>query len=235
LGKIIIAIDGHSSCGKSTLAKALAARLGYGYVDTGAMYRAITLHFLRADTALTDAGQVDRDLASIQLVFKNVQGKNHIFMNNEDVEAKIRTMPVSKKVSEVAAIPAVRRRLVQQQQEMGLHKGIVMDGRDIGTVVFPEAELKLFMTAQPLVRAQRRLAELRANGQTDIGLEEVMENLRHRDYIDSTREDSPLRQAPDAHLIDNSFMGETEQLSTALRFFKETNPCHTASAEKNSL
>ena len=212
MDKIIIAIDGYSSCGKSTLAKGMAARLGYMYIDSGAMYRAVTLFFLRHQISLQDEEQVRKALNEINISFN---AQNHTILNGEDVESEIRRMSVSNYVSQVSAIPIVRRAMVRQQQAMGRGKGIVMDGRDIGTVVFPEAELKIFLTADPEIRVQRRFDELKNKGQKS-SLEEVRQNLRHRDHIDSTREDSPLLQAPDAVVIDNSYMAREEQLEYAL-------------------
>ena len=212
MDKIIIAIDGYSSCGKSTLAKGMAARLGYTYIDSGAMYRAVTLFFLRHQISLQDEEQVRKALNEINISFN---AQNHTILNGEDVESEIRRMSVSNYVSQVSAIPIVRRAMVYQQQAMGRGKAIVMDGRDIGTVVFPEAELKIFLTADPEIRVQRRFDELKNKG-IKSSLEEVRQNLRHRDHIDSTREDSPLLQAPDAVVIDNSNMAREEQLEYAL-------------------
>ncbi|WCL81484.1 (d)CMP kinase [Saprospira sp. CCB-QB6] len=213
--KIIIALDGFAACGKSTLAKSLAKKLNYIYVDTGAMYRAVTLYFLNQEVSLDDEQAIAQALDNIRIDFRHRAGANHCFLNGEDVEEEIRKMHVSKWVSPVAAISAVRRFLVKQQQAMGRFKGLVMDGRDIGTVVFPEAELKLFMTASYEVRSQRRLAELQAKG-LSASLEEVRENLMERDEIDSSREDSPLRKADDAITIDNSELSMNEQLDLAL-------------------
>ena len=209
---IIIAIDGFSSTGKSTLAKDLAAALDYGYVDTGAMYRAVTLHLLDHDIRLDDAAGIDGALNAIEIAFRSIDGRNTTFLNNTNVEADIRSMRVSDRVSEVAAISAVRRAMVAQQQRMGSERGIVMDGRDIGTVVFPDAELKIFLTADPGKRAQRRYDELRGQGKT-VDVQEVVANLQKRDEIDSTRSDSPLRQAPDAVLLDNTNLSKAEQLA----------------------
>ncbi|PSR13255.1 MAG: (d)CMP kinase [Bacteroidetes bacterium] len=209
---IIIAIDGFSACGKSTLARALASTLDYLYIDSGAMYRAVTLFFLRAGIAATDETAVKAALGQIQISFETVDGKVVTYLNGERVEEEIRQMRVSRRVSEVATISAVRRALVAQQQALGRKKRCVMDGRDIGTVVFPAAELKIFLTADPQVRARRRLSEMLANGH-QITLEAVTENLLSRDQIDSSREDSPLRQAPDAVVIDNTVLSPAEQLA----------------------
>ena len=211
---IIIAIDGHSSCGKSTLAKALAQRLGYVYVDTGAMYRAVTLYCLQHQVALDNPAAVAEALAHIHIDLQVVGGENRTFLNGADVEEAIRSMEISRLVSHVSALPAVRRAMVQQQQAIGARKGVVMDGRDIGTVVFPAAELKLFLTASPEVRSRRRYEELLAKG-TSASLAEVHNNLAERDHIDSTRADSPLRRAADAVEIDNTLLSREEQLEKA--------------------
>ena len=221
MDKITIAVDGYSSCGKSTLAKDLASRLAYTYIDSGAMYRAVTLYFLRHHIHLDDEEQVRQALDDISIRFGP---QNHTLLNNEDVEGEIRKMEVSNFVSQVSAIPAVRRAMVKLQQAMGKEKAIVMDGRDIGTVVFPDAELKVFLTAEPEVRAQRRYLELKSKG-TESSLEEVRQNLSLRDHIDSTREDSPLRQAADAQVIDNTHLNRAEQLEYALKL------AHLAGAE----
>jgi cytidylate kinase len=214
---IIIAIDGHSSCGKSTLARAMAARLGYGYVDTGAMYRAAALYFMRNGIALDDEARIQQALGAMHIHFEHKETGNRTFLNGEDVEDVIRSMEVSRLVSPVAAISSVRSHMVRLQQRMGENKGVVMDGRDIGTVVFPKAELKIFLTADTETRVQRRLLELQAKG-GDLNAEQVRQNLLERDHIDSTREDSPLRQADDAIVIDNTNLSPEEQLELALRF-----------------
>jgi len=213
--KITIAIDGFSSTGKSTLAKQLAKKLQYIYVDTGAMYRAVTLFAMRA--GLVEAGNVDEDtleqkLGDIELkfVFNSDLGFAEMYLNGENVEKEIRTMPVSKNVSQVAVLEAVRKKLVALQQAMGVDKGIVMDGRDIGTVVFPDAELKIFMTASPEKRAVRRYKELLDRGE-NVVYEDILENVQKRDYIDSNREISPLRKADDAIEFDNSDLGLEDQ------------------------
>ncbi len=196
-----IAIDGFSACGKSTLAKAMAKRLGYRFIDTGAMYRMIALHFLRQNVDLEDSGAVAGAMKGLRVDF--VPGSNDALLNGENVETEIRGGAVSGMVSPVAAVPAVRRWIVPQQREMGKAGGIVMDGRDIGTVVFPDADLKLFITASTEIRTDRRLAEMEAKGLAATR-EEVATNLATRDHIDSSREDSPLRQAEDAIVLDNS-------------------------------
>jgi CMP/dCMP kinase len=214
--KIIIAIDGFSSCGKSTLAKALAKKLHYAYVDTGAMYRAVTLYFLDNDVDFNDKEDVKRALSNIEIHFERTPTGNHVFLNDKDIETEIRSMRVSEMVSPVATISAVRRAMVQQQQRMGSRKGIVMDGRDIGTVVFPEAELKIFLTAETDIRTQRRFDEMQAKGQEIVSFDAVKHNLTERDLIDSNRADSPLRQAEDAILLDNSYLTPDEQLHKVL-------------------
>lgn len=213
--KIIIAIDGHSSSGKSTMAKDLAREIGYIYIDTGAMYRAVTLYCLRkgyiqGDKIQEEALKADLDKMEISFQYNAETGRPDTYLNGEKVEKEIRSMEVADKVSLVAALGFVRRSMVAKQQEMGKAKGIVMDGRDIGTVVFPNAELKVFVTASPEVRARRRLEELQAKGEQTT-YEEVLANVKKRDYIDSTREESPLRQAPDALVLDNSNMTIPEQ------------------------
>lgn len=213
--KIIIAIDGHSSCGKSSLAKALGYALGYAYVSTGDMYRAVTLYFIQNGVSLEDAGAVHEALRNIRLHFEHDGQANRIFLNGQDVSQEIRKMPVANLVSPVAAIPEVRREMVRQQQAMGTRKGLVMDGRDIGTVVFPKAELKIFLTASVDERARRRFEELKEKGQC-VSFEEVKSNLLERDRIDSTRADSPLLQAHDALLLDNTFFNLEQSVEVAL-------------------
>lgn len=220
--KIIITIDGWSSCGKSTLAKQLAKKLGYVYVDSGAMYRAITLYFLRNHIDWTDKKEVQAALKEVHLDF-HFNEKNEtseIYLNDENVEYVIRDLVIAEKVSDVAAIKAVRSFAVAQQQKMGEKKGIVMDGRDIGTVVFPHAELKIFMTADNTVRVERRFKELYEKN-PNITIEEVKNNLEMRDYIDSHREVSPLRKADDALVLDNTSLTEEEQFQKALAWAKE--------------
>ena len=213
--KLIVAIDGYCSSGQSTMARSLARRGGYKYVDTGAMYRAVTLYALRHD--LGAGGKVDTDrlvdaLPQIHVSFApaGADGVSHCLLNGEDVERQIRELPVSEHVSPVAAIPQVRHFLVAEQQAMGREKGIVMDGRDIGTTVFPQAELKVFVNASPEVRAMRRYKEMIAKGEHP-DYEEVVRNIRERDHIDSTRKESPLRQAPDAIRLDNAHMTLEQQ------------------------
>ncbi|MBK8310614.1 MAG: (d)CMP kinase [Chitinophagaceae bacterium] len=219
--KIIITIDGWSSCGKSTLAKQIAKELGYVYVDSGAMYRAITLFFLRNNIDLTSKKEIKEALQNISLefIFNAISGNSEIYLNSENVEYLIRDMFIAEKVSDVAAIKEVREFAVAQQQKMGAKKGIVMDGRDIGTVVFPKAELKLFMTADAAIRVQRRFKELYEKN-PNITIEEVKDNLELRDYIDSNREVSPLRRAEDAIELDNSNLSETQQFQKALDIAK---------------
>ncbi len=220
--KIIIAIDGFSSCGKSTLAKAMAKALEYVFVDTGAMYRAIALYFLRNNISFTDNNSILVALDEIELRFKYnaVSQKSDMYLNGENVEQEIREMRVSQKVSEVASIPAVRDFAVAQQQAMGVDKGIVMDGRDIGTVVFPNAELKLFVTADPVIRLERRYQELLQTNPA-ISKEEVSANLQQRDLMDSTRAHSPLRQAEDALVLDNTNLDRAQQFELAMQWAKE--------------
>jgi CMP/dCMP kinase len=220
--KIIITIDGYSSCGKSTLAKQLAGELGYTFIDSGAMYRAITLYFLRNQINWTDNKKAEAALKDINLefIYNNITGKSDIYLNDENAETLIRDMLVSEKVSDVSTIKKVREFAVAQQRKMGKQKGIVMDGRDIGTTVFPKAELKIFMTADTAVRVERRYKELFAKD-PNITVEEVMNNLAMRDYIDSNREVSPLRKADDAIVLDNSKLTMEEQLKMALKWVKE--------------
>lgn len=218
---IIITIDGWSSCGKSTLAKQLAKALGYVYVDSGAMYRAITVYFLRNSIDLDDKKEISDALKDINLefVFNEKSQCSEIFLNEENVEYLIRDLIIAEKVSDVAAIKEVREFAVAQQKKMGKKKGIVMDGRDIGTVVFPKAELKIFMTADNAVRVQRRFRELYEKN-PNITIEEVKNNLEMRDYIDSHREVSPLKQAKDAMVLDNTNFTEKEQFNKALGWAK---------------
>lgn len=212
---IVVAIDGYSSCGKSTLAKALAKELHFIYVDSGAMYRAVTLYFLRHNIDLENHAQIADALHNIHLNFHTQNYKTFITLNEEDVSEEIRQMHVADKVSSVAAIKEVRAAMVRQQQRLGRSKNIIMDGRDIGTVVFPDAQVKLFMTADPKIRAERRYKELSPTN-PNITLEEVFDNLAHRDYQDTTREESPLTRAEDAIILDNTDLSQDEQLMFAI-------------------
>jgi len=223
--KIIIAIDGYSSCGKSTMAKELAKTIRYKYIDSGAMYRAVTLYCL--GKGFFDNNELNREAVKhcmddihISFRYNEETGNSDTYLNGENVEKQIRSMAVADKVSTIAAVGFIREAMVKLQQAMGKAKGIVMDGRDIGTVVFPEAELKLFVTARPEIRAQRRLDELIAKGETAY-FEDVMKNIEKRDFIDSTRKDGPLRKAPDAIVLDNSETTMEEQNVILLQLFKE--------------
>lgn len=223
--RIVVAIDGHSSCGKSTIAKALAARFGYVFIDSGAMYRAVTLYALRHN--MVEEGVVKKEelisaLPDIHIEFRYnpVLNRSETFLNGENVEEEIRQLPVSRNVSQVAVVAEVRAAMVSLQQQMGQYKGIVMDGRDIGTVVFPEAELKIFVTASDSIRAKRRYDELTAKGEK-VSYDEILQNVQERDRIDSTRETSPLRKADDALVLDNSHMTREEQLEWAIRKVEE--------------
>ncbi|RYF17799.1 MAG: (d)CMP kinase [Flavobacteriales bacterium] len=213
---LVVAIDGYSSCGKSTLAKALAKKLGFIYIDSGAMYRAITLYFLRNNVDLENHEAIIDALQHIELNFHSKDYESHITLNGEEVSDEIRLMPVSEAVSPVSAIKEVRTEMVKQQQRMGKSKNIVMDGRDIGTAVFPDAQVKFFMTADPKIRAERRYNEMLDKGDTSITLEEVFENIAHRDYADTTRAESPLTRAEDAIILDNTEITQEEQLAFAL-------------------
>jgi len=221
--RIIIAIDGYSSCGKSTLAKALAARLGYAYIDSGAMYRAVTLYFQHYHIPLDDEAAISEALENIHIEFQYnpVLQQNETWLNGESVESAIRSLEVSNAVSPVSAIKSVRQAMVALQRKAGLNKGIVMDGRDIGTNVFPEAELKIFMTADPEVRAIRRYEELRAKGENH-SLEAIRQNLSERDRIDTSRSENPLRQAEDALVLDNSALTPEQQLQWAIQLVKDS-------------
>jgi len=223
--KIIIAIDGYSSCGKSTMAKELAKAIHYKYIDSGAMYRAVTLYclrngFFRED--VLDTGAVKRCIDDIHISFRfnEKTGNSDTYLNGENVEKQIRSMEVADKVSPVAAVGFIREAMVKQQRETGKEKGIVMDGRDIGTVVFPDAELKVFVTARPEIRAQRRLEELVAKGES-VNFDDVLKNIEKRDLIDSTRKDGPLRKAPDAIVLDNSEITMEEQNAFLLRIVEK--------------
>lgn len=220
--KIIIAIDGYSSCGKSTLAKQLAKKLNYIFVDSGAMYRAITFYFLQHNIDIHNADAVNNALQNISLQFKYNHdiGTSDIYLNGENIEQQIRGMEVSNHVSEVAVIKVIREFAVKQQRKIAEWKGVVMDGRDIGTVVFPDAELKIFVTASVEVRVKRRLLELQEK-KMDVSEEEVRKNLEKRDLIDTTRKISPLRQAADAIVLDNTNLTREQQLQIALNWVEE--------------
>lgn len=222
MSRIVIAIDGYSSCGKSSTAKAVASQLSYGYIDTGAMYRAVSLYFHRHYVTLTNPNEVEKALSEIHITFEYSPNRmqNQTFLNGLNVEEEIRKMYISEMVSEVSAVVAVRRAMVAQQKRMGRHRGVVMDGRDIGTQVFPDAELKIFMTADPIIRAQRRQAELLEKGEL-VDLEQILENLRKRDRIDTTRSEGPLRQADDALVLDNSHLSFEEQVNWVVERAKE--------------
>lgn len=219
MNKIIVAIDGYSSCGKSTIAKALAKYAGYMYVDTGAMYRAVALYMMQQGAS--ENRQIISLLDQVNIRFElQPDGSQHTMLNGTDVEAKIRTLEVGNKASQVSQIRKVRQFLVAQQQDMGKQKGIVMDGRDIGTIVFPNAELKLFLTASPEVRAQRRFDELKAKGDTP-DFAEVLADVNSRDYRDTHRAESPLRQAEDAVVVDNSQMTREQQMQVIIALFNQ--------------
>lgn len=226
--RINIAVDGFSSCGKSTMAKDLARSIGYIFIDSGAMYRAATLYCLRNgiinDDKTIDEQKLKEQLSNIDIQFKlNPEtGRPDTYLNGEMVEKEIRGMEVSQLVSPVSAIGFLRKEMVKQQQKMSLNKGVVMDGRDIGTVVFPDAELKIFVTASPEIRAKRRIDELRMKGDKDTTYEEVLENLKYRDYHDQNRKESPLRKADDAIILDNSNINIAEQLQWALDMYHKT-------------
>ncbi|WP_188563397.1 (d)CMP kinase [Hymenobacter frigidus] len=215
--QLVIAIDGYSSCGKSTTAKAVAAALHYAYVDTGAMYRAVTLHLLEHQIPFDDLGRVEAALHELTISFRRNRrtGRNEVFLNGVNREDDIRQMVISNSVSEVSVIVMVRHAMVAQQQRMGRRRGVVMDGRDIGTTVFPDAEVKVFMTADVVVRAQRRQVELAGNGE-QVALDDIIENLRKRDHLDSTRAESPLRRAADAVLLDTTHLVIDEQVDFVL-------------------
>lgn len=219
--QIIVAIDGYSSCGKSTIAKALAKYAGYTYVDTGAMYRAVALYAQRIGIANPESGYTDllAQLDNIHIDFIQAPDGQHVTLNGEDVEASIRTLEIGNLASQISTIKEVRAFLVAQQQAMGEKKGIVMDGRDIGTVVFPNAELKLFLTASPEVRADRRFKELQAKGENPVW-EDVLADVNDRDYRDTHRAESPLRQAEDAVVVDNSQMSREEQMEYIIEVFR---------------
>ncbi|AYA37303.1 (d)CMP kinase [Hymenobacter oligotrophus] len=214
---IVIAIDGYSSCGKSTTAKAVAAELGYAYIDTGAMYRGVTLYLLEHNIAFEDLPRVEEALHNMQITFKRNRrtGRNELCLDGVIREDEIRQMRISNAVSEVSVIPAVRHAMVRQQQRMARKRGVVMDGRDIGTTVFPDAEVKIFMTADVHTRAMRRQVELATKGE-QVSLDDIVQNLQKRDYLDSTRAESPLRRAADAVLLDTSHITIDEQVDFVL-------------------
>jgi cytidylate kinase len=219
--KINIAIDGYSSCGKGTLAKAMAKSLDYIFIDSGAMYRAVTLYMLRNQVNVEDELAVERALEQVQVGFvNNAAQQSEVTLNGASVESEIRTIEVAAKVSEVAKIQSVRTKMVALQQAIGQNKGVVMDGRDIGTVVFPDAELKIFMTASQEVRAMRRFEELKVKGD-EVTLEEVSANLKHRDSIDASRENSPLTLTSDYRVLDNSDLSREEQFALAMSWVNE--------------
>ena len=220
--KIIVAIDGYSACGKSTTAKEVARQLHYAYMDTGAMYRAVTLYFTENYISLTNPSEVLRALDNVHITFMRNEHtrKNETFLNGLSVEEEIRKLHISDRVSEVSALPEVRHAMVAQQQKMGRRKGIVMDGRDIGTRVFPDAELKIFMTSDMDVRARRRQQEFLENDQL-VDLDEVRRNLEHRDYVDTTRKESPLTKAEDAILLDNTHITVPEQVDFVLKLARQ--------------
>ncbi|SDX76285.1 (d)CMP kinase [Hymenobacter psychrophilus] len=215
--KIVIAIDGYSSCGKSTTAKAVAAELGYAYIDTGAMYRGVTLYLLENNIAFHDLPRIEQALHEMQVSFKRNRqtGRNELCLNGKVREDEIRQMRISNSVSEVSGLPLVRHAMVRQQQQMARRRGVVMDGRDIGTTVFPDAEVKVFMTAEVLTRALRRQEELAAKNE-HVPVEDIVDNLQKRDYLDSTRTESPLRRASDAVLLDTTHMMIDEQVDFVL-------------------
>lgn len=220
--KVIIALDGHSSCGKSTTAKRVAAKLGYAFIDTGAMYRAVSLYFYQHHITLTNPKEVEKALNEIKITFhfNEHRGASDVFLNGLNVEEEIRKMYISQMVSQVSAISVVRKAMVAQQQQMAKHRGVVMDGRDIGTKVFPDAEVKVFMTADTVIRAERRQKELLEKNEL-VDLEEIIENLKQRDLIDSTRAEGPLLQADDAVLMDTSFMTLEGQVDFVLELHKK--------------
>lgn len=220
--KITIAIDGYSSCGKSTTAKRVAAQLGYNYIDSGAMYRAVTLYFHQNLVTHTNEKEVQKALENIVIEFRRNEssGRNETFLNGLNVEDEIRKLYIANQVSEVSAIAEVRHAMVAQQRKLGKKRGVVMDGRDIGTVVFPDAELKVFMTADTLIRANRRQIELNEKGEF-VDIEEIIENIKKRDLIDTTRKESPLRKAEDAVEVDTSFMTLDEQVNVVCRMAEE--------------
>ncbi|MGB4839486.1 MAG: (d)CMP kinase [Saprospiraceae bacterium] len=220
---MIIAIDGFSSCGKSTLAKQLASKLNFIFIDSGAMYRAVALYLINENIHLDNIDEIDKALANIHITFEKIDGINTTFLNGNNVEQDIRSLKVSGHVSEVSALSEVRKKMVALQRDMAGNQGIVMDGRDIGTVVFPDADIKFFITADPIVRAQRRYNELISKNQ-HAELHDVISNIQHRDKIDSTREDSPLVRAQDAILLDNTDITISEQFEFAMNIIHQKYP-----------
>jgi cytidylate kinase len=220
---LIIAIDGFSSCGKSTLAKQLASKLNFIFIDSGAMYRAVALYLINENIHLDNIDEIDKALANIHITFEKIDGINTTFLNGNNVEQDIRSLKVSGHVSEVSALSEVRKKMVALQRDMAGNQGIVMDGRDIGTVVFPDADIKFFITADPIVRAQRRYNELISKNQ-HAELHDVISNIQHRDKIDSTREDSPLVRAQDAILLDNTDITISEQFEFAMNIIHQKYP-----------
>lgn len=218
----VVAIDGFSSCGKSTLAKELASELGYRFIDSGAMYRACTLYFLDNNISINDISAIISALDEIHIEFQNIDGYNATILNGKNITSEIRSLRVANQVSEVATIKEVREKMVKLQHAMGAQKRIVMDGRDIGSVVFPDAEHKFFVTADVDVRVKRRHNELTTKGKS-VTMKEVKDNLQHRDHIDSTRKESPLTQTPSHILIDNSYLTRAEQLMVALKHIRAKN------------
>lgn len=221
---IKIAVDGYSSCGKSTLAKQLAAHFGFLFIDSGAMYRAVTLFAIEnniiSENDVVDTDRLKKEIKNIKITFQTIDGKNHTFLNGKDVEVEIRQIRVSKRVSIIATLDFVREEMVNLQRNLSEENSVIMDGRDIGTVVFPNAELKLFVTATPEVRAQRRYDELKAKGE-DVNFDEIKANLINRDRIDSTREIAPLKQADDAVVLDNSNMTREQQFDFAVKLIEK--------------
>jgi CMP/dCMP kinase len=232
--KIVIALDGYSSCGKSTTAKKVAAKLGYSFIDTGAMYRAVSLYFFENHVSLTNPIEISKALNNIQIHFEfnEKTGKSDVFLNGMNVEEEIRKMYISNMVSEVSAITTVRKAMVAQQQKMGKKRGLVMDGRDIGTKVFPDAEIKVFMTADPLIRAQRRQVELLEKGEI-VDLDDILANIQKRDIIDSTREEGPLTKAIDAVDLDTSYMTLDEQVEFVVELHDRKSSKLTRLNKKN--
>ncbi|TAE69893.1 MAG: (d)CMP kinase [Bacteroidetes bacterium] len=234
--KIVIAIDGYSGCGKSTTAQKVAQVLGYIYIDSGAMYRAVTLYFLENEIDFENITQIENALTNIHINFEwnNEKKRNDIYLNGRNIEKEIRKMYVSDKVSEVSKIHEVRIAMVAQQQRLGENKGVVMDGRDIGTMVFPEAELKIFMTSDIEIRAKRRLSELEEKGEI-VSLDEIISNLKKRDLIDTTRAESPLKKAEDAFVLDSSFITFEAQANYVIQLAKNLKTTNQKMVENSAL